>query len=236
MRSTACLIHSVVLGASDCNSWKSVTAIGLLQRRQEGSYVHTVHKTRYGRSRAGSTHARSPRTCSPRTRPARHLHRVGQRRRGTHSNLQLAELGRVVAVAVLLERLEVLIRDPPAPRAARERKAIGRLHWRERSGWRVDGCVCRMGLSVLFCFTCGIFLARRVWIKPILQTHVSTLHARGRRPHTSARANPSAHGTREPPWPCRARGFLLACHGASRLCPLLLALLTCWLLLPPARC
>ena len=107
LRSTTCLIHLVVLGASDCSSWKSVTAIGLLQRRQEGSYVHTVHKTRYGRSRAGSTHARSPRTCSPRTRPARHLHRVGQRQRSTWSN-QLAELGRVVAVAVLLERLEVL--------------------------------------------------------------------------------------------------------------------------------
>ena len=51
---------------------------------------------------------------------------------------QLAELGRVVAVAVLLERLEVLSREPAALRAARDRETIGRVHWRsdgERSSW-----------------------------------------------------------------------------------------------------
>ena len=41
-----------------------------------------------------------------------------------------AELGRVVAVAVLLERLEVLSREPAALRAARDRETIGRVHWR----------------------------------------------------------------------------------------------------------
>ena len=41
-----------------------------------------------------------------------------------------AELGRVVAVAVLLERLEVLSREPAAIRAARDRETIGRVHWR----------------------------------------------------------------------------------------------------------
>ena len=41
-----------------------------------------------------------------------------------------AELGRVVAVAVLLERLEVLSRESAALRAARDRETIGRVHWR----------------------------------------------------------------------------------------------------------
>ena len=48
-----------------------------------------------------------------------------------------AELGRVVAVAVLLERLEVLSRESAALRAARDRETIG-VHWRldgERSSW-----------------------------------------------------------------------------------------------------
>ena len=123
--------------------WKSVTAVGL--PATAGRLVRVaVHKP------GMDVHEREVRTRGHHAQDGR-PDRVDQARvlRGTFTasasaseapgaTSSFAELGRVVAVAVLLERLEVLSRESAALRAARDRETIGRVHWRsdgERSSW-----------------------------------------------------------------------------------------------------
>ena len=144
LRSTACLIHSR-LGRERLQLLEVCHRHRIAPATTAGRLVRVaVHKP------GMDVHEREVRTRGHHAQDGR-PDRVDQARvlRGTFTasasaseapgaTSSFAELGRVVAVAVLLERLEVLSRESAALRAARDRETIGRVHWRsdgERSSW-----------------------------------------------------------------------------------------------------